>query len=183
MIYTTLNRIRAHNPCKYSWRKLLATLGKTKADDEPLPYADILRHLSLDDALWCLRCEPRHASLWRHMACDFADTVRHLMTDPRSHEAIRIARLYADGNATNKELAVARAAAARAAGATAWAARAAGTTAWAARAARVAAWGAAVAAGNAAQRACTAIFLHRVSGDTPIYAWGSCVRVEWRAAA
>jgi hypothetical protein len=43
MITTTLNRIREHSPCRASWRELLVGLGKTEADDEPLPYADILR--------------------------------------------------------------------------------------------------------------------------------------------
>ena len=36
MITTTLNKIRAHGPCPEGWTKLLNTLGKTKADDEPL---------------------------------------------------------------------------------------------------------------------------------------------------
>lgn len=41
-ITTTLNRIRAHGPCLSGWEKLLAHLGKTKADDKPLPYAIML---------------------------------------------------------------------------------------------------------------------------------------------
>ena len=39
MLTTTLSRIRARSPCEDGWRKLLAGLGKTAADDEPLPYA------------------------------------------------------------------------------------------------------------------------------------------------
>ena len=33
----TLNVIRAKSPCHDGWATLLAALGKTKADDEPLP--------------------------------------------------------------------------------------------------------------------------------------------------
>jgi hypothetical protein len=33
MIHTTLNRIKAHYPCKDGWKKPLKYLGKTKADD------------------------------------------------------------------------------------------------------------------------------------------------------
>jgi hypothetical protein len=36
---TTLNRIKAHNPNHAEWNRLLAGLGKTQADDEPLPFA------------------------------------------------------------------------------------------------------------------------------------------------
>ncbi len=51
MITTTLNRIRAHGPCAGGWAKLLKHLGKTQADDEPLPFATILESNGLDDAL------------------------------------------------------------------------------------------------------------------------------------
>lgn len=47
----------------------------------------------------------------RHFACDCAERVLHLTTDPRPAEAIRIARLFADGMAGQKELAAAWAAA------------------------------------------------------------------------
>jgi hypothetical protein len=53
--YTTLNKIRQHSPCKDGWGKLLRSLGKTEADDEPLSLITILDSNGLDDALWCLR--------------------------------------------------------------------------------------------------------------------------------
>ena len=40
---TTLNRIPAHNLSHAGWTQLLAGLGKTRADDEPLPFATIVR--------------------------------------------------------------------------------------------------------------------------------------------
>jgi hypothetical protein len=45
---TTLAAIRAWKPCASGWRKLLATLGKTKADDEPLSFAVILESNGLN---------------------------------------------------------------------------------------------------------------------------------------
>ena len=137
MITTTLHRIRKHSPCEPGWRKLLAHLGKTRADDEPLPFAVIIDSNGLDDALWCCRAEPQHAKEWRLFAVRCARRVQHLMTDPRSVDALDVAERHANGQATDSEFA--------AAGVAADAARAA------ADAARVAAWDAArVAAGDAA---------------------------------
>jgi len=155
MITTTLNRIREHGPCADGWQKLLKHIGKTQADDEPLSLLTVLESNGLDDTLWCLRSVPEHNRLWRHYAVDCAERVAHLMTDPRSHESLRVARLYADGLATDEELAAAKAAAWDAA----WdAARdAAGAAAWDAEwdAARAAEWAAEWdAAGDAAGGRC-----------------------------
>ena len=60
-ITTTLDRIREHSPCAAGWSKLLKHLGKTQADDEPLPFSVILDSNGLDDALWCCRAEPQHS--------------------------------------------------------------------------------------------------------------------------
>jgi hypothetical protein len=109
MITTTLNRIREHSPCAEGWRKLLAHLGKTKSDDEPLPFAVILDSNGLDDALWCCRAEPQHAKEWRPFAVRCARSVQHLMTDPRSVAALDVAERHANGQATDSELAAARA--------------------------------------------------------------------------
>ena len=104
----------------------------------------------------------------RLFACDCADAVRHLM-NKRSTDAIDVARRFANGLATQEELAAAEAAARAAAGAAARAAAraatgaaaraaardAAGDAAWAAAwdAARAAAEAAAWAAARAAQTA------------------------------
>jgi len=131
-ITTTLNRIRANHPCEAGWKKLLAGLGKTSADDEPLPYARIAEINGLDDALWCCRVELQHAKVWRLYAVWCARQVQHLMTDPRSIAALDVAERYATGEATDDELMVAWVAARAAA----WAA--AGTAAGsAARAAQL----------------------------------------------
>ena len=150
MITTTLNRIRAHGPCGEGWEKLLKGLGKTTADDEPLPFARIVEINGFDDALWCCRAEPQYAREWQLYAVWCARQVQHLMKDERSIAALDVAERHANGQATDAELDAARAAAwdARDAGAAAGAARDAGDVAWAAAwaAAGDAAWDAAWAA-------------------------------------
>ena len=103
MIHTTLNAIRAHDPCVEGWRKLLAHLGQTEADDEPLPFATIVKSNGLDDALWCCRAAPEHDREWRLFAVWCARQVQHLMTDPRSVAALDVAERYANGQASKEE--------------------------------------------------------------------------------
>lgn len=54
---TTLAKINSHNPSQELWNKLLVGLGKVTTDDEPLPYALILKICGLHDALWATRTE------------------------------------------------------------------------------------------------------------------------------
>jgi hypothetical protein len=143
MLTTTLNRIRAYGPCKDGWMKLLAGLGKTEADDEPLAYSRIVEINGLDDALWCCRAEPQHSKEWGLFAVWCARQVQHLMTDPRSIEALNVAEHNANGLATDEELAAAldAAGAAWAASMGPPAARAAEAAAWAAVASCASPWG------------------------------------------
>ena len=104
ILTTTLTKIRAHDPCESGWRKLLKYLGKTEADDEPLPFAIIVESNGLDDALWCCRSAPEYDRQWRLFAVWCARRVQHLMTDPRSITALDVADRYARGNATDVEL-------------------------------------------------------------------------------
>ena len=190
MIYTTLGRIREHNPCRAGWRELLAQLGKTGPDDVPLSYGTILESNGIDDALWCLRVEPQHSRIWRMYAVRCARRVQHLLTDG-SLQALDIAERHARGAATDEELDAARDAAsvaARAASrAAAWAAAgrsASADAAWVvARAASRAAWVAARAAAwdavwDAARDEQTADFRamlaahHAMPGE-------SCTLVDW----
>jgi hypothetical protein len=108
MITTTLERIRAYRTSEGMWRKLLEGLGKTKADDEPLPFARIVEINGLHDALWCCQAEPQYDREWRLFAVWCARQVQHLMTDPRSVAALDVAERYARGEATDKELSDAR---------------------------------------------------------------------------
>jgi len=85
----------------------LQTLGKTKADDEPISIVQILDSNGLDDALWCLRAIKGHDREIRHYAVWCARQVKHLMTDPRSINALDVAERFADGLATEEERAAA----------------------------------------------------------------------------
>ena len=101
---TTLNRIREHSPCAEGWSKLLTYLGKTSADDEPLEIATIVESNGLDDALWCLQAVEGEDRKIRLFAVWCARRVQHLMTDPRSLQALDVAEAYANGTATLVEL-------------------------------------------------------------------------------
>jgi hypothetical protein len=147
---TTLNRIRAHSPCKSGWEKLLRGLGKTRADDEPLAYSRILQICGLADALWTLRAEPQHAALRRKMAVRFAREVQHLMCQ-ESVGVLDAAERHAAGMATDAELAKARA--------VAWDAASAGAWTWA----RASAWAAASSADSASAADSTADSAHNAA--------------------
>ena len=124
---TTLNNIRTHGPCGNGWQNLLTHLGKTKADDEPLDLLTILDSNGLDDTLWCFRAVEGCDKEIRLYAVWCAQQVQHLMKDPRSIDALDVAERFANGTASNEELAAAwdaaGAAARDAAGAAAGAAR------------------------------------------------------------
>ena len=154
---TTLNKIREHEPCADGWKKLLAYLGKTKADDEPLPITTIIDSNGLQDALWCLRAVEGKDREIRLFAVWCARQVQRLLKDKRSRDALDVAERYANGQDTEEELVAAGYAARDAArdairydAGAAWAARAAWAAAW--DAAAEAAWDAARAAAEAAAR-------------------------------
>jgi hypothetical protein len=129
---TTLNAIRAHALCADGLKKLLGNLGKSAADDEPISLLTILDSNGLDDAMRCLRAVTGHDKEIRLFAVWCARQVQHLMTDPRSINALDTAEMFANETATAEELAAAWDAARDAAGAAARAATGA--------AARAAAW-------------------------------------------
>ena len=105
-ITTTLNRIRVHSPCEDGWRTLLAHLGKSQSDDEPLPYSVIVASNGIEDALWCCRAEPDRPE-WREFARWCALQVIHLWDCPEivrlyletGDESIRAAAWVAAGDA------------------------------------------------------------------------------------
>ena len=124
----TLKQIRKHSLCQDGWENLLEHLGKTKADDEPLKFSEILESNGLDDAIWCLRALPKeHDGKIRCLTADFAERVLHIFEekypdDKRPREAIQGARDYVEGKITLDELKVFRRAADDAADAAAYAA-------------------------------------------------------------
>ncbi|MBI9081607.1 MAG: hypothetical protein JEY79_17945 [Pseudodesulfovibrio sp.] len=149
---TTLNKILACGPCGQEpdeetgeltgWLKLLKALGKIEADDKPLHIRTILDSNGPDDAFWSLAAVPGYDREKRLFACACACRVlpeveKRNPGDMRPRQAIETAALFAEGSATEDELATACD--------TAWG------TAW--DAARAAAWAAAGDAARAAARA------------------------------
>ena len=124
---TTLNKIRAYEPCASGWQTLLTNLEKIRADDEPLAITTILDSNGLADALWCLRAVEGRDREIRLFAVWCARQVQHLMTDPRSLAALDVAERFANGEAGDVELIAAREAAREAARA---AGDASGAAAW-----------------------------------------------------
>ena len=108
---TTLNAIRACAPCASGWAKLLAHLGKTAPDDEPLSLVTILDSNGLDGALWALRAVEGHDREKRLYAVWCVRQVEHLLTDQRSRDALEVSERFARGRATREELDAADAAA------------------------------------------------------------------------
>jgi len=165
---TTLNYIRAADPCKDGWTRLLSHLGKTKADNEPLDLVTVLDSNGLDDALWVLSYAMPDDRLSRHFKAWCAEQVLHLFEAefPGDSRVLEQVAMLRNDTATNEERAAARDAAWAAARDAAWAAArdaveaaardaagaAARDAAWAAArdAAEAAAWAAARAAAWAA---------------------------------
>lgn len=119
---TALSRIRAANPCKDGWEKLLKHLGKTKADDDPLPLLTVMDSNGLDDALWVLSYAMPDDRLARHFQAWCAEQVLHLFESERPGDMRvreQIAMLRNDA-ATDEQRAAARDAAWVAARDTAW---------------------------------------------------------------
>lgn len=116
---TTLRKIRANKPCgmrledgkRVGYLKLRRYLGKEYGDDTPVDIVTILESNGLDDALWCLRAVDGHEREKRLYAVWCAREVQYLMKDPRSVTALEVAERYANGAASNDELAAAMAAA------------------------------------------------------------------------
>ena len=154
---TTLNKIRQQSPCKSGWERLLKSLNKTQADDEPVSIRYILESNGIEDAIWCLRAVENEDRKIRLFAVSVARTVQHLMKDQRSIDALDAAEAYANGLISKDKLrktykdAYAAADAAYAAAAAAYAAAADAVAAYAAAADAVAAFTSADAASADAQ--------------------------------
>ena len=147
---TTLAAIRAASPCESGWKKLLAALGKTKADNEPLDLLTVLNSNGLDDALWVMSFAMPDDRLVRHFQAWCAEQVLHIFEavrpdDRRVRDQIEMLRR---DDATKAERDAARDAARAAARDAADAARVAADAS--ARDAAEAAWASAEAAAGAA---------------------------------
>jgi len=94
----------------------VASLGDGWADDAPIALVRILETNGLYDALWALvACEPKSERdrIARLFACDCAERALPIFekerpNDSRPREAIRLARLFAHGEAAQEQLAAER---------------------------------------------------------------------------
>jgi hypothetical protein len=185
ILTTTLKQLRKAGACYGGYNKVVRSLQNlpfTEKDNDSCSYIrfahkeeinilDILESNGVDDCLWALCATTQKCDkVARLMAVKFVREVQYLITDPSSLNALDVAERFANGEATEEELAVAWAAARD----VAWdAARDAARdvardVAWAAAgdAARDAAW---AAAGDAARDAAWA-----AAGDAARdVAWGA----------
>jgi len=141
MLHTTFDRLHKAGACTSSYKRLAKSLGGISryGEDTPIPLEKVHDVCGLGDALWCLGAVIEDADKEiRLFACDCAEQSLPLFEkeypdDKRPRQAIETSRMFANGKATQKELAAARNAvwvardAARAAVWAAWAA------VWAAR--------------------------------------------------
>jgi len=162
---TTLAAIRAQNPCRSGWTKLLKHVGEMP-DDAPLPLVTVLDSNGVSDTLWVayrVIGEPARVALAPFIrecvlrACDYAERVLPVFEaqrpgDDRPRKAIEAARACAAGTIGEREARKAAAAAADAADAAA-AAAAADAAAYAYAADADAAYAAADAAAREKERA------------------------------
>lgn len=140
---TTLHRIRRAQPCHSVWTRLLKSLDKTKADDEPLDLLTVLDSNGLDDALWVLSYAMPDDRLARHFQAWCVEQVLSIVERnyPNDHRLRRQIETLRNDVATEDERYAERAAALSA------------ERAAALSAARDAAWDTAWAAAWAAERA------------------------------
>ncbi len=149
---TTLNKIREYHPCKSGWKKLLAHLEKTQADDDPIDFIVIREAVGIEDTIWCLRTQDFHD--YCLFLADVAESVLPIFEnsrpkDDRPRKAIAAIHAWHRGEITKVELSAAAVVAAAATAATAYAAAAAADAAYAAAAAATAYASASAAAATA----------------------------------
>ena len=135
----TLKDIKSYYPSKSSWKKLLKSQNKKRADNELFDIADILESNGVNDFVSFLPAlDEKHNNDVRLLLCDIAERALRFVpkNETRPVEAIRVARLYVQGKVNTDELRAASEAARNVATHAAWAA------AWAASdAVTHAAWG------------------------------------------
>jgi len=115
----TLKQLRAAGACVVGYNKLVCTISGKEFDADRKSYIRfahkeaitlefIANSNDLNDALWCLRAVPGCDRDARLFAVWCARQVQHLMADERITNAVDVAERFANGNATEKDLAAAR---------------------------------------------------------------------------
>ena len=82
---------------------MLRHLGKTRADDEPLPLSVILESNGIKDAIWVLRAIDDCPEI-RLFAVRCVRQIQHTLNDTRLLNGLDVGERYAVGDATAAEL-------------------------------------------------------------------------------
>ena len=135
ILTTTLKQLRKAGACYEGYNKVVRSLQNLPftekyndscsyirfAHKEEINILDILESNGVDDCLWALCATTQKCDkVARLMAVKFVREVQYLITDPSSLNALDVAERFANGEATEEELAVAREAARDAARDAAW---------------------------------------------------------------
>ena len=107
----TLKTLTAIGKYSGNWDKLMAHLGKSETDDQPLSIAVIIDSNGLEIALECLQDVKGFDREIRLYAVWCARQVQHLLRYKPSLDAINVAERFANGMASPQELENARRAA------------------------------------------------------------------------
>ena len=104
-IISSLHELRySGRMCVDGWATLLAGVGKTKADHEPLDYLTGLSFCGLYDTLWQLPTKPEHSDACRRLALSYALPVAHLSNDPCAGEVLDRLDAYLRGERSAQDV-------------------------------------------------------------------------------
>ena len=106
---TTLNRIKEKNPDEDAWEKMLKSLNKTKADDEPLSIRYILEVWGIDWAIWALDSVEGYDKEIKMFVRDCVEDVlccfeKEYPNDKRLRLAMEASRKFAQGEINQEKL-------------------------------------------------------------------------------
>ena len=106
---TTLNRIKEKNPDEDAWGKMLKSLNKTKADDEPLSIRYILEAWGIDWAIWALDSVEGYDKEIKMFVRDCVEDVlccfeKEYPNDKRLRLAMEASRKFAQGEINQEKL-------------------------------------------------------------------------------
>ena len=107
MMYTTIAKMSARQPCRTGFQKFLRESGRADMDDDLVSIEEVLRVAGLDAALWTLRVvdgPPAALKAIKMLGIEYARSSEHLLIDPRIKGTLDVAERHVNGEATDEEL-------------------------------------------------------------------------------
>jgi hypothetical protein len=107
MMYTTIAKMSARQPCRTGFQKFLRDSGRAAIDDDLVSIEEVLRVAGLDAALWTLRTiegPPAALKAIKMLGIEYARGVEHLLIDPRIKGTLDVAERHVNGQATDQKL-------------------------------------------------------------------------------